>query len=188
MRSSTTAPTRSATGSQNSTVAGRYIFPIRAGGGGGAVAGTVTHNATPSLTVGFSGLSVRRRHERHELLPGNTGTDGTYGVLGVPTGSYVATVSPPSSSGLDQATSPTFTVTAPATTTVNFTLTGPTPPPNGTTVTSGFGSTVIGGEQVPVINWDETSPITTHACPGGTVTATITAENSSTAKRKPPTR
>jgi Carboxypeptidase regulatory-like domain/Nidogen-like len=174
-------PDALATGSQNSTVAGRYIFPIRAGGGGGAVAGTVTDNATPSHPVGGALVSVCGAGTNvTSCFLGNTGTDGTYGVLGVPTGSYVATVSPPSGSGLDQATSPTFTVTAPATTTVNFTLTGPTPPPNGTTVTSGFGSTVIGGEQVPVINWDETSPITTHACPGGTVTATITAENSST--------
>jgi hypothetical protein len=43
-------PDALAGGSQNSTVAGRYIFPIRAGGGG-------------------PGISVRRGHQRHDLLP-----------------------------------------------------------------------------------------------------------------------
>ena len=145
-----TGPDALANGSQNSTVPGRYIFAIRAGGGGGAVSGTVTDSATPPNPVGGALVSVcGAGTNTTSCYLGNTGTNGTYSVLGVPSGTYTATVSPPSGSDLNQATSPTFTVTAPATTTVNFTLTGPTPPPNGTAITSGFGSEVIGGDENP---------------------------------------
>ena len=168
MRSSTTAPTCSATGSQNSTVAGRYIFPIRAGGGGGAVAGTVTDNATPSHTVGGAwsqcaaqartsrAASWATRDRRHLRRPRRAHRQlRRYRVPAVeqwPGPGHVAYLHS-DRPGHDHCELRSCT--------------GPTPPPNGTTVTSGFGSTVIGGEQVPVINWDETSPITTHACPAG---------------------
>jgi hypothetical protein len=173
-------PDALATGSQNSSQPGRYIFPIRAGGGGGTVSGTVHDNAATPNPVGGALVSVcGTGTSASTCYLGSTGADGTYRVLGVNDGSYVATVSPPASSSLGQATSPTFMVTGVANTVENFTLTGPTPPPNGTVVT-GVGSDVSNGNQIPVINWSETSPITTHACHGGTVTATITAENSST--------
>jgi hypothetical protein len=167
-------------GSQNSAVPGRYIFPVRAGGEGGSVTGTVDDNASPAQPVAGALVSacVTGTGSTHCYL-GNTGSDGSYAILGVPAGSYVASVSPPAGSAFNQATSPKFTVTGTEPATENFTLTGPTPPPDGTVVT-GYGETTIGGNKVPVINWSVQSPISTKACKGGTVTATITAENSNT--------
>jgi IPT/TIG domain/Nidogen-like/Carboxypeptidase regulatory-like domain len=165
-------------GSQNSTVLGRYIFPIRNGGEGGSVIGTVTDSAYNP--VGGALVSVCGTGEGStSCYLGNTGSDGGYAVLGVPAGTYTATVSPPSGSSDNEAVSSSFTVAGGEATTEDFTLTGPTPPPNGTSI-EGFGETTIGEDEVPVINWSVTSPITTHACSGGTVTATITAQNSST--------
>lgn len=167
-------------GSQNSPIAGRYIFPVRAGGEGASVTGTVGDNASPSKAVAGALVSIC------STAPGsktcylaNTGSDGSYSVLGVAEGTYVATVSPPSGSPYNQATSAPFSVTGTAKE-ENFVLSGPTPPPNGTTVT-GVGQTVINGASVPVIYWTNESPISTKACPGGTVTATISAENTSLA-------
>ncbi|HUH80886.1 MAG TPA: nidogen-like domain-containing protein [Solirubrobacteraceae bacterium] len=166
-------------GSQNSPVPGRYIFPIRAGGEGGSVTGTVTDNGQPAKPISGALVSVcRTGMQDRECYGASTGADGSYSVLGVPSGNYVAAVSPPKGSAYDEAKSAPFEVQSPNATTEDFTLTGPTPPPNGTVVT-GFGETDVGGHEVPVINWSVKSPITTHACSGGAVTATITAENSS---------
>jgi Nidogen-like/Carboxypeptidase regulatory-like domain len=166
-------------GSQNSAVAGRYIFPVRAGGEGGSVVGTVTGSASEPVGGALVSVCATGPGSKSCFL-GNTGSDGTYSVLGVPAGTYVATVSPPTGSPDNQASSPPFEVTGTAASTENFTLAGPTPPPNGTVV-SGVGNTTIGGVQVPVIYWTAQSPISTHACKGGTVTATITAEEQTTA-------
>jgi hypothetical protein len=165
-------------GSQNSPVPGRYIFPVRAGGEGGSVTGTVSDSSSNPVGGALISVCSTGGGSKHCYL-GNSGSDGSYAVLGVPAGTYVASVSPPTGSPDNTASSPSFTVTATEAATENFTLSGPTPPPNGTVV-SGVGNTTIGGVQVPVIYWTATSPITTHACKGGTVKATITAEEQST--------
>jgi hypothetical protein len=166
------------TGSQNSAVPGRYIFPIRAGGEGSTVSGTV-HDGGGANPVGGALVSICRTGEGSKACYlGNTGSDGTYSVLGVPDGTYVATVSPPRGSADDEYRSAAFSVAGD--TTEDFVLTGPTPPPNGTQI-EGFGQTDVGGQQVPVINWSVESPISTHACVGGTVTATVSVGGQATA-------
>lgn len=168
-------------GSQNSSTPGRYVFPIRSGGSGGSVSGTVTDDATPPNPVGGAFVSVcgTGSTPATSCYLGTTGTTGSYRVLGVPSGTYTATVSPPSGSVLDEATSQSFAVATGADTTQDVTLHGPTPPPNGTEVT-GVGTTTIGNAEVPVVYWQQPSPVTTHACTGGTVSATVTAVNSMT--------
>jgi hypothetical protein len=52
----------------------------------------------------------------------------------------------------------------------------PEPLPNGTAVT-GFKTITEGGKEVPVINWEEETPITTDGCEGGKVTVSVEAEN-----------
>lgn len=168
-------------GSQNSATGGRYIFPIRSGSEGGSVVGTITNNASPATPLSGAIVAVCSTGKTATCYRGNSGADGKYSVLGVPSGNYVATVSPPAGSADDGTTSGQFTVTAPNATVENFTLSGPTPPPNGTEV-KGRGSTDVGGSEVPVIYWQEQTPITTRACTGGEVTATITAENTSNGK------
>lgn len=172
-------PDSLAAGSQNSSTPGRYIFPIRSGAGGGSVSGTVSDTASPPNPVGGALVSACSTGAgATSCFVGSSGSDGSYAVLGVPAGTYVATVSPPSGSSLDQVTSGPFAVTDSTGSVENFTLSGPTPPPDGTVVT-GVGSTVIGGASVPVIYWTASSPISTQACHGGNVTATITVDDQS---------
>ncbi len=168
-------------GSQNSSTPGRYVFPIRSGGSGGSVSGTVTDTATPPNAVGGAFVSVcgTGSTPSTSCYLGTTGTTGAYRVLGVPAGTYAATVSPPTASALDEATTQPFTVVNGADTVQDVTLHGPTPPPNGTEVT-GVGTTTIGDVEVPVVYWQQPTPVTTHACAGGTVVATVTATNSET--------
>ena len=165
-------------GSQNSSVPGRYIFPIRAGGEGSSVTGTVKDNGGASPVGGALVSICSTGGGATACYLGNTGTDGAYSILGVPNGTYAASVSPPRGSSDNEFKSSAFSVTG--ATTEDFVLTGPTPPPNGTTI-EGFGQTEIGGHSVPVINWSVESPITTHACTGGTVTATVTVGGQTTA-------
>ncbi|HLM86167.1 MAG TPA: hypothetical protein VK272_08285 [Solirubrobacteraceae bacterium] len=141
----------------------------------GSVNGTITDTVSPSHPVAGALVSVCARR----CYAGATASDGSYEVSGVPDGTYAVSVSPPSGSPDDTATSPQFAVTGTATTTENLTLTSPVPLPGGTVV-SGNGKTDVGGVEVPVIYWGSESPITTMACIGGTVTVTITAVNSQT--------
>jgi hypothetical protein len=64
-------------------------------------------------------------------------------------------------------------------TTANFTLQAPTPPPNGTKI-SGVGQVATEAGEIPEINWGIEAPITTKACAKGHVTVTITARNTQT--------
>lgn len=182
-------------GSQNSPVAGQYIFPIRSGGGGGEIGGTVVDNQDPAQPVGGALVSACTTGDSAatQCYTGTTDSGGTYLILGVPaaTGSldplsgYDVTVSPPSSSELDSSTepqqpgSPPLSVTDGEETTEDFALQGPTPPPDDTTV-EGVSETEIDGDEVPVINWEEESPFSTEACSGGTVDITVTGENTQT--------
>ena len=166
-------------GSQNSSTPGRYVFAIRSGGSGGSVSGTVTDDATPPNPVGGAFVSVcgTGPTPATSCYLGTTGTTGAFRVLGVPAGTYTATVSPPSGGVLDETASQSFAVATGGDTTQDVTLHGPTPPPNGTVV-AGVGTTTIGNAEVPIVYWQQPSPVTTHACAGGTVSATVTAVNS----------
>jgi len=171
-------------GSQNSPTPGQYIFQIRATGEGGTISGNVTGTGTPVAGAIIS--ACQQNPTNAALAPvalicyrGNTDGGGNYTLLGVAPGSYDVTVSPPSGSPLNGNTQGPDTVTTNNTTVQNFTMTGPTPPPDGTVVT-GVGTTTVGGNQVPIINWNIPAPFSTQACPGGTVSVTITAENTQT--------
>lgn len=58
---------------------------------------------------------------------------------------------------------------------------GPEKLPNETTIT-GINTVVEDGKEVPVINWEKESPITTKGCKGGKVTVSVEAENTETHK------
>ncbi len=55
------------------------------------------------------------------------------------------------------------------------------PLPNETTI-EGFGKTIVGSEELPVINWGVGAPMTTKGCKGGKVVVIVEAENSETHK------
>ena len=135
-----------------------------------SVAGTVTDEA--SKPVAGAIVSVCESGPGPErCFRESTRNDGSYGPLSVPVGTLEAWVSPPSDSPYDAAYSGIFTVEGPAT--QNFTLTRATPPPDETEVT-GMKTTMIGEDEVPVLSAGSESPISTHACVGGTVKATLT--------------
>jgi Carboxypeptidase regulatory-like domain len=154
-------------------------FLIAGGGSGppsetGSVIGTVTE--APSTPVSGASVSICSDGNCYEAT---TEANGSYEIHGVADGTYVAHVSPPSSSAAGELTSGTFGVVGTNTTTENLTLTGPTPPPSGTVVT-GNGTVEVGGHKYPQIFWRAESPMTTQACKGGTVRATIIAINTLT--------
>ncbi|HTY95943.1 MAG TPA: carboxypeptidase-like regulatory domain-containing protein, partial [Solirubrobacteraceae bacterium] len=148
------------------------IESLTTAGGTGSVSGTVSDSgATP---VGSATVSICDRQDG-TCYSAETDAQGHYEASNVEDGEYVAQVSPPGSAYLG-ATSPSFTVSTGAPVIDNFTLQSlgsPSPPP-GTEITSN-GTTTVSGQTLPVIYWGAESPITTHACPGGTVTAFVTA-------------
>ncbi len=142
------------------------------------VEGTIAGVVTDTSAAHVAGASVSACSTETGCYYTETETDGSYS-MSVADGTYVVSVSPPTESGDDSATSAAFAMSGTATTTENFTLKAPTPPPAGTHVESGR-TTGIGGAEVPVLYWGAETPINTHACIGGTVAATITATNQST--------
>ena len=110
-------------GSQNSSVPGRYIFPIRAGGEGSSVTGTVKDNGGASPVGGALVSICSTGGGATACYLGNTGTDGAYSILGVPNGTYAASVSPPRGSSDNEFKSSAFSVTG--ATTEDFVLTRP---------------------------------------------------------------
>lgn len=108
-----------------------------------------------------------------------TEADGSYEISGVVDGNYIPHISPPTGSPDGELTSSSFSVSGTGATTANFTLLGPTPVPAGTTVESG-GTLEIGGNKYPRISSQAPSPITTQACKGGSVTATVIFINTQT--------
>jgi Glycoside-hydrolase family GH114/Carboxypeptidase regulatory-like domain len=109
-----------------------------------------------------------------------TAADGAYTVANVPNGTYTATVFPPAGSSFLQQTSSDLAVTAPATTTENFSLSAAVALPAGTFLTSPLPEVDVGSVAVPVISATLPAPITTTACSGGTVTATVSATDAKT--------
>ena len=105
-----------------------------------------------------------------------TSSQGTYSALGVPAGLYEVTVNPPSGSSFFEQSQGPETVVDGDVTEVDFELAGPLPLPSGTTI----GGISTNPDGTPVLNWEETSALTTNGCPDGSATFTVTANNSNT--------
>lgn len=140
----------------------------------GSIVGTVTGMESNPI----DGARISVCDLAGKCYSARTGPSGSYTVSDVADGKYVATVSPPTTE-YNSLTSSQFAVSDHSATTEDFTLTGPQPLPNGTKV-SGVGTSEVGGVQVPIIHWEVEAPITTKACTGGHVTATVTGVNTQT--------
>ena len=112
-----------------------------------------------------------------ECYESQTGFAGEYSMQDVADGENVVSVSPPAGYGGAEARS--FTLVGRESHEENLTVNAPVPLPNDTAV-SGIATTEVGGVVVPVLNWQSEAPISTKACVGGTVSATIKAENTLT--------
>lgn len=138
-------------------------------------AGQVTGTVTSPHGEPVSGAYVWLCNETQLCDQAVTDSSGSYTIEDVADGSYDGSVSPPE--GYDSATSTSpVVVSGSSTTTQNYVVSPPTPIPSGTNVASNL-MTTVGGLGVPVANWQEEVPITTEACVGGDVTATITGTN-----------
>jgi uncharacterized repeat protein (TIGR01451 family) len=153
----------------NTSQLGRYVFPVRGGSLpiGGSIGGSVT------LAAGGAPVGAGAPVQVCPTAAGRcrisvTNANGGYNVSGLPAGTYNVTVSAPPSSALMPATGGPVTVTPPGPSTLNLQMTGPTPPPPGTTITS-IGNN--GG--IPTVYWNDALTLTTTGCAGATATFQI---------------
>jgi hypothetical protein len=169
-------------GSHASTQPGRYVFAVRNGSnaGGATISGEVTDTSSPANPVAGALVQACGGFLSTVVCDlATTNASGNYSITSLPAGIYNVTVSPPVGSPLEQQSTPAILLPN-ASLTENFALNGPTPPPSGTEF-GGVGYTTTG---VPVVNWQSSSPLTTHGCVGGAATASVTAENSTNGEQQ----
>lgn len=147
---------------------GRHIFEVRNGTAptGGTLTGVVSDAATPPHTLAGAPVQVCPEAGGLCLALTLTGATGRYQVAGIPEGNYLITASPPAGSTLDRATVGPVTVTAGQTTQQDIVLRGPTPPPDGTTISP----STTNGQGIPNVYWGDPLDLETHGCPGGAAT------------------
>ena len=147
--------------SRNTFQDGRYIFPVRNGAApvGGSISGTVSTN--PPVAGAFVQVCL----DGGNCLTTQTNTLGQYSASGLPAGTYNVRALPPTGSNLFPGTLGPISLAANQNRTgQNIVLTGPTPPPPGTTITS-IGT---GGGGIPVVYWGSPLTLTTEGCLNGT--------------------
>lgn len=156
--------------SRNSLTLGRHVFEVRNGGnvGTGAIGGTVKDSAAHTL----SGAPVQacRVSDGRCVFVTLSGTQGQYEANGLVEDDYTVTAFAPAGSGLRSVTSAPVHVSPGAALRVDLTLTGPTPPPPGVTLTPSTTST----NGLPSVYYHSPLVLTSHGCSGGTATYTVT--------------
>jgi Carboxypeptidase regulatory-like domain/Nidogen-like len=147
---------------------GRHIFEVRNGAAptGGTITGTVTNDASPPAPL--AGAPVEICPVGGGLCAALTlsGTDGRYQATGVPAGDYLITARAPAGSTLDNTTVGPVSVSAGSTTQQDVVLTGPTPPPPGTSISPSS----TNGQGIPSVYWAEPLDLATSGCAGGEAT------------------
>jgi hypothetical protein len=151
--------------SRDSVQPGRYTFQVRSGEApvGGTLSGRVYANTVAPANALF-GAFVQVCSAAGDCHVSTTDTSGQYLVSGLAGGQYTVTAFPPGSSTLLQGTIGPLTLGSGLTlANQDVVLTGPTPPPAGTTITNR--GTGAGG--LPVVYWGEPL-LTTQGCAGAT--------------------
>lgn len=152
--------------SRNSVQLGRYVFEVRNGTAptGGSIGGTVYRNsATPGNELGGAFVQVCGTGGSCNLT--TTNAFGGYSVSGLAADSYTIRANGPGTSNVQPATRGPVAITSGASLSgQDLVLTGPTPPPPGTTITN-RGTSPDG---LPIIYWQDPLTLTTTGCAGGT--------------------
>jgi protocatechuate 3,4-dioxygenase beta subunit len=148
--------------SRNSTQLGRYIFPVR---NGNAPVGATVNGTVASGAGGVAGALVQLCGGGFCNLT-STGGAGAYAFTGVSPGTYQITANPPSGTMLNQGSAGPVMVGTANVTAPPILLSGPQPPPAGTTITNRY----INAAGIPVIYWNDPLTLTTTGCAGGTAT------------------
>jgi HYR domain/Nidogen-like len=153
--------------SRDSLVPGRYIFPVRNGAApvGGTIRGHIWQNAAGNPLGG----AFVQACSFSTCQTTQSSSTGNYVFTGLADGLYTLTAYPPGS-GLNSGGIAGLAISGANTLDPeDITLTGPTPPPPGTTLGPLNGSS--GG--IPVVYWHTDLTLTTDGCVGGTGTWTV---------------
>ncbi len=160
--------------SRDSLVLGRYLFPVRNGAApvGGTIRGHIWQNSAGNP---LGGAFVQLCNSSLCQTTQSSAT-GNYVFTGLADGTYGLTVFPPGS-GLSTGGLVNLVISG-ANTLDNqdVTLTGPTPPPPGTSIGPINGSS----SGIPVVYWQNNLTLTTDGCTGGTATWSVTGTGWST--------
>ncbi len=156
-------------GSRGSLVLGRYVFGIRNGNapGSASVTGTVygpgnaPQVSSPVQICPTAGGSC---------VVGSTNSSGQYSVVGVAPGTYTAAAEPPAGSSLTPAQAGPFTLGVGDTENIDLALTGPTPPPVGTSIVN---EPIPSANGIPVVYWTEPTMLDTTGCANGTASYVV---------------
>src|SRR3990172_2339541 len=158
--------------SRDSLQDGRYIYAVRSGGPptGGSISGHVyASSASPGNALG--GAFVQVCGSSGSCNTTTTNISGEYTVSGLAAGDYRVRAFPPGSSSLLPGEIGPLTLSQNETLpNQDIVLTGPTPPPPGTTVTSPHTSTSDG---VPIVIRGQQVDFQTTGCSGGTATYVV---------------
>jgi hypothetical protein len=142
---------------------GRYVFPVRNDVlTGGTISGAVyADSVDPGNVLPGAFVAVCAGGACHTT---RTNANGQYSVSGLPDGSYTADAFPPGGSSLLPNTIGPLPISGGNTLAgQNIVLMGPTPLPDGTTISP---STTGGG--ISVVFWGDPLVLTTHGCTAGT--------------------
>jgi ell wall binding domain 2 (CWB2)/Nidogen-like/HYR domain/Carboxypeptidase regulatory-like domain len=156
-------------GGQNSSIPGRYIFPVRNGATpqSGVIHGVVTDHGNP---VAESYIQICPDSGTCYLT--GTTSSGVYSVTGLPPGGYSVIANPPyGSTELSGGGVATLPVNGDVE--VDIALTTPIALPAGVTVSH----TRLTGNGIPVLNANLTNALSATACTGGTVSAVLAPAN-----------
>jgi hypothetical protein len=152
--------------SRGSLQRGRHVFEVRNGAAptGGIVEGVVTDGTNP---LPGSPVAVCAAEGQTTCVATTvTGPSGRYRVSGVAAGSYRVRVNPPAGSTASARVEGPFDITAGATTVRDVTLTLPTGPQPGTTITPSS----TNGQGIPSVYWGDELDLDSEGCAGGTAT------------------
>ncbi len=155
--------------SRDSLQLGRYIFPVRSGDApiGGTISGSVFANTMDNVLAGAS-VQVCSSVGRCNVT--SSSASGAYTVSGLPEGQYNITAFPPSGSSLNSGMIGPISLASGVTLSgQDIVLTGPTPPPAGTTIESLYTTS----DGIPVISYNTDLDLLTTGCTGGTATYRI---------------
>jgi Carboxypeptidase regulatory-like domain/Putative Ig domain len=139
----------------------------------GSVTGVVTNQDNDPVSEATVDVC-----EQQSCYEAHTDAMGAYTIEGVADGEYVATAA--SELAYNGATSPKFSVSGTASSTVDLIVREAVGPPPGTEIPSGWTTTLDNDVQVPGFYWMEEVPLKTTACAAGHVTATVTGTNTQT--------
>ncbi len=157
---------------RGSTVPGRLVFPVRNGdvATGHTVSGVVVNDtADPPAPVQHAYVSACTSDGSCALTTSDDA--GNYAIGGLADGDYTLAVHPP---GALLSAAVAVTV-AGADVRQDLHVSGPSPPPAGTTIGPAISTT---GDGLPMVNWNDPLTLRTVGCSGGTATFAMTLDGS----------